>query len=99
MAKAKPKPKKVVPINKVVTTKDKEREALENRAKKVIEELKGTHLRQDYIAVNMGVESASLSRFMNLKDGYVTTNMIDKADVFLKSLEEDAPAFPQVAKK
>ncbi|HYG50483.1 MAG TPA: hypothetical protein VD905_06250 [Flavobacteriales bacterium] len=66
-------------IDKAVKAKEK----LLKDADKVIERLQKSGLKQDFIAENTNLSSATLSRFMNKKDGYVTNSMISRLTVFL----------------
>lgn len=79
MAKVKNKAK---PVH-AETIKDKDRKALTIEAAKVIQQLKDTGLKQDYIAEHMNISSATLSRFMNLSHGYITKSIVDCAKKFI----------------
>jgi len=78
----------IIPVKKVLTTQNKDRESLKIKALIVIEEMKSTGLRQDYIAFKMDVLSSTLSRFMNEKESYITKSMVDKAQIFLKNYKD-----------
>lgn len=78
---------KIKPVH-AETVKDKERKALTIEASKVIQSLKDTGLKQDYIAEHMNISSATLSRFMNMSTSYITRSMVDSAKAFIASRKQ-----------
>lgn len=89
MAKVKPKPRTIVaPVKKVTTTKDKEREALKKEAFKLIDIIQSMPFKQDYIADEMETGSATLSRFLNKSESYITASMVNKAREFVQKYKD-----------
>ncbi len=87
MAKVKNKVS-IKPVSVVPTTKDKERQARNIEAYKLIDRIQNTGLLQNYIADKMEINIVTLSRFLNKKDGYLTSSMITKSKDFLKRYDE-----------
>lgn len=68
---------------KQIEAKDKKQ--IIKDAEKVIKRIKDSGLKQDHIATAIDAKSESLSRFMNLKEGFVTQSMVNRLNVFLDS--------------
>jgi hypothetical protein len=66
----------------------KEKKKLLADADKIINRLKKSGLKQDFIATENNLSSATLSRFMNKKPGYVTNAMVVRLATFLEEHEK-----------
>lgn len=92
--KNKPHTKAIIkPIAKAKTTKDLAKEALNQRAAKAIDKLKKIPFSQNFICEQINCLPQTLSKFMNLKEDYITTSMVDKVEKFVKQCEVDPSVY------
>lgn len=82
MAKTKT-PIKINSKTPVLTSLQKEKALLMKRAEKVIQSVKDTGLKQDFIATKVDVSIQTLSRFMNMHEAWITKSMVEKMEAFV----------------